>query len=174
MKKSIYKFLLFFCCFKANTQDLIPYEKNKLWGYKDSQGNVKIQPQYDYALKFAFNYGIVLKNNFVGAIDENNNVIVPIQYDFVRPLDSTEFLFGYKAKYFGEYFRGIITVEKKIKVPPIYRDIIKRAGCYEVRKQVDSIIGTSSFGDFRSAISTYGLLDSNGQTLIPCEYDYLS
>jgi hypothetical protein len=157
-----------------NAQNLIPFEKDKLWGYKDSQGNVKIAPQYDYALKFTFNYGVVLKNDSVGAIDENNNIVIPIKYDFVRPLDSTEFLFGYKAKYFGEYFRGIITVDRKIKIPPVYRDITKRNECYEVRKQVDSITGRSSYGDLRSAISSYGLLDSNGQILIPCEYDYLS
>lgn len=158
----------------ANSQDLIPFEKNKLWGYKNSYGNIKIAPQYDYALKFAFNYAIVLKNDSAGAIDTNNNIIIPIIYDFVRLLDTTEFLFGYKAKYFGEYFWGVIDVNRKIKIPPIYRNITKRKGCYEVRKQVDSLIGKNSYENLRSPISFYGLLDSNGKTLIPCEYDYLS
>lgn len=170
MKKIFVTFIFLISLCKGNSQDLIPFEKDKLWGYKDANGNVKIEPQYDYALNFTFHYGVVLRNDSVGAIDENNHIVIPIKYDFVLPLDSSEFLFGYRAKYFGEYLKGIIAADQRIKIPPVYRDITKRNGCYEVRRQQDSIIS----GNLRSIISFYGLLDVNGKTLIPCDFDYLS
>lgn len=70
---------------------------------------MKIEPQYDFTVDFDLSYEVVLKNDSVGAIDKGNNIVIPIKYQFLRPLDSSEFLFGYKAKYLGEYYRGIIT-----------------------------------------------------------------
>jgi len=82
-------------------------------------------------------------------------------------VDSSDFLFGCKAKYLGEYYKGIITKDQEVKVPAVYRDIIKRQECYEVRMQKDSIIGTNA----RAVTNTYGLLDNKGLCVIPCQYE---
>ncbi|HEY8689326.1 MAG TPA: WG repeat-containing protein [Chitinophagaceae bacterium] len=163
--------IIFFDC---ESQDLIPFHINNLWGYKDKQGNVKIEPQYQYASRFLFDADIVAKNDTAGAIDKNNNLIIPLKYEFLNQLDTSEFLFGYRAKYFGEYNMGVITKNQKIKIAPEYKYIIKYKGCYRVTKQQDSIMGRSSIGDVRSVKSFYGLLDSNGKVLIPCRYHYVN
>jgi hypothetical protein len=114
------------------------------------------------------------RNDFVGAIDSNNHVVAPFHYEFLRPLDSIEFLFGYRAKYFGEYNCGVMSLDQKVKIPPIYRYITKYKGYYNVIIEYDSVIGNSSMGDVRSVKNSYGLLDGSGKALIPCRYNYIS
>ncbi len=164
--------ILIFC--DCQSQDLSPFQANTLWGYKDKEGIVKIEPQFQYAAKFVGEIAIVSKNNKLGAIDKNNNIIVPFRYEFLRPLDTSEFLFGYKAKYFGEYIMGVMTKDEKVKIPAEYYHISKYNDTYTVTKNVDNIVGKSPVGDVRSVKSFYGLIDINGKFLIPCKYDYIN
>jgi hypothetical protein len=159
---------------KAQSQDLVPFREEPLWGYKNLQGKVAIEPQYQYCSRFMFNVAIVAKNDSLGAIDKNNNTVLPVKYQFLRPLDSTEFLFGNRAVYFGEYDLGVITSAQRVKVAPGYRSIIKSKGLYLVVKQTDSVLRKNPGGaGLRAVNSYYGLLDSNGRTLIPCIYRHL-
>lgn len=152
----------------------MPFSVDTLWGFKDKQGFVKIIPQFQYASKFMGDIAIVAKNEKLGAIDKNNNLIVPFRYEFLRPLDTTEFLFGYNAKYFGEHIMGVMTKDEKVKIAAEYNYISKYNNSYTVTKNVDSIMGKNSVGDVRSIKSFYGLFDINGKVIIPCKYDYLS
>jgi hypothetical protein len=156
------------------SQDLLPFRVDTLWGYRDKQGVVKIEPQFQYASRFMYDIGIVAKNDKLGAIDKNNNIIIPFRYEFLQPLDTSEFLFGYRAKYFGEHIMGVLTKDEKIKIPAEYNYISKYNRTYNVTKNVDSIMGKSSIGDIRSVRSFHGLFDNSGKVLIPCKYDYIS
>lgn len=53
-------FLILFSsvCF---SQNLTPFKVDNLWGYKNSDGKIKIEPQYQYASKFIFGTLIVVK-----------------------------------------------------------------------------------------------------------------
>lgn len=145
-----------------------------LWGYKDKQGLVKIDPQFQYASKFMGGIAIVAKDEKLGAIDESNNLILPFRYEYLSPLDSAEFLFGYRAKYLGEYIIGVMTKDEKVKIPAEYSYILKYNNSYIIIKNKDSVIAKSSIGDVRSVTETYGLCDSNGKALIPCKYHRIS
>lgn len=158
----------------CKSQDILPYRSDTLWGYRDKQGVVKIEPQFQYASKLIGDIAIVAKNEKLGAIDKNNNVIIPFRYEFLRSLDTADFLFGYRAKYFGEYIMGVMTRDEKIKIPAEYSHISKYKNTYLVTKNQDSLIGKSSMGDVRSVNSTYGLFDSTGKVLIACKYSYIS
>lgn len=158
----------------SQSQDLIPFRVDTLWGYKDKQGEVKIEPQFQYATKFYGPIAIVAKNERLGAIDINNNQIVPFNYEYLRPLDTGEFLFGYRAKYFGEHIMGVMTQNEEIKIPAIYSYISKYRNTYTVTKNYDSIIGKSGIGDVRSVASKYGLYDSSGKLLIACKFNSTS
>lgn len=164
--------ILTFC--DSQSQELIPFRVDTLWGYKDKQGLVKINPQFQYATKFMGDIAIVAKGEKLGAINKDNKLVIPFRYDFLRPLDTSEFLFGSRAKYFGEHFMGVMTRDEKVKIPAEYNSISKYNNCYTVTKNVDSIMGKNSFGDVRSVKFYYGLFDINGKVLIPCKYDYLS
>jgi hypothetical protein len=159
--------LVFLDCY---SQDLVPFRVDTLWGYKDKQGAVKIEPQFQYATKFMGNVAIVAKNEKLGAIDKNNNQIVPFRYEYLRPLDTAEFLFGYSTKYFGEHVMGVMTKYEKVKIPAEYSYISKYNNTYKVTRNKDSIIGKSGIGDVRSVSSTDGLFDSSGKVLLPCKY----
>lgn len=175
--KIFFRALSIFCLLAyshCQAQDLIPFREDHLWGFKDANGMVRIQPQFQYASKFAEGTAIVAKHDSLGAIDENNKLIVSFRYQFLRQLDSTEFLFGHRAKYFGEYMMGVITADEHVKVPAEYSHIYKRNNRYVVMQQRDSVISKGVSGDVRSVRTFYGLLDSDGRILIPCKYDYLS
>ena len=156
--------------FNCQSQDLVPFRVDTLWGYKDKQGAVKIEPQFQYATKFVGDVAIVAKNDRLGAIDKHNNQIVPFRYEYLQPLDTAEFLFGYRAKYFGEHIMGVMTKDEKVKIPAQYSYISKYKNTYKVTRNKDSIIGKSAIGDVRSVSRTDGLLDSNGKVLLPCKY----
>ena len=150
------------------------FRKDTLWGYKDKEGVIKIQPQFQYASKFIVNLAIVAKKEKFGAIDKSNNLIVPFNYEYLRQLDTAEFLFGYRAKYFGEHIMGVLTKDEKIKIPAVYSYISKYRNTYTVTKNYDSIIGKSGIGEVRSVASKYGLFDKDGKLLFPCKFNSIS
>jgi hypothetical protein len=160
--------------FDSQSQNLIPFRKNKLWGYKDENGNVKITPQYQYGNKFILGIAVVASNDSVGAIDTNNNIIIPFKYHYLRLIDTSEFLFGYKAHYFGDYHLGVMTKDQKVKIAPEYDGISKRKGCYIVNKKEDSVMRKDPDGDIFTSKFFYGLVGNDGKVLIPCIYSYMS
>lgn len=174
MTRTILTFLSLYILQFCYSQNLVPFQENSLWGYKDQQGQVKITPQFQYASNFSSGYAIVANQGKFGAIDSNNKLIFPFRYDFLRPLDDSDFLFGFKAKYFGEYFKGVMTKEEKIKIPADYSSIFKERNHYTIIKIRDSVLSSTSTGDFRSSKSVYGVSDIFGNVIIPCEYHYIN
>ena len=173
MKHVICILLLTLTFLLCQSQALFPFRVDSLWGYKNKQGVVKIEPQFQYASRFFFSIAIAAKDDKFGVIDSNNNLIIPFRYEFLQPLDTSEFLFGFHAKYFGEYLLGVMTKEEKIKIPANYNFISKNKGSYRVSKNVDSIIGRGSIGDVRAGGAKYGLADGSGKVVIPCRYHYV-
>jgi hypothetical protein len=165
--------LLILISTEARSQNLVPYREGNLWGYRDTLGSTRINAQYQYAGRFRFGMAIVGREGFKGAIDTANRHILPVQYEYLAPLDSLEFLFGYRAKYLGEHIKGVITKYQETKIPAEYSAIFKRQGLYTVVKPADSVLGKSGIYVTRSSRSFYGLLDSNANAVIPCNYSYL-
>ncbi|MBD0333553.1 MAG: WG repeat-containing protein, partial [Chitinophagaceae bacterium] len=97
---TLFAILTYLDCY---SQDLFPFRETSLWGYRDKQGVVKIEPQFQNASKFMHGIAIVAKNDSFGAINKNSELVMPYKYQFLKPLDTSDFLFGYRAKYLGEY-----------------------------------------------------------------------
>jgi WG containing repeat len=173
MKYGLFILLGLLLFMRSLGQNLFLFEDHGLWGYKDVQGNTKIPPQYKYAGRFRMGIAVVSMGDSVGAINENNQLIIPYKYHFLQALDSSEILFGYRADYLGEYNKGVMNRNQQVKIPAEYRFITKHNGCYIVTQNQDSIIGKMGPSDVRSIKSFYGLLDSNGKLLIPCIYEYI-
>ena len=73
---------------KDNQEDgsLFPFKSNNLWGYKDFNGNIIVEPKYYEANKLCDGMGLVKKgtgqNGQYGFIDTEGNVAIPcIYYD---------------------------------------------------------------------------------------------
>ena len=153
------------------SQNMKPFIVDSLFGYKDSEEKIIIKPQFQYASKFYADYAIVAKHGKFGVINKNNENLINYEYEFLRPLDSTELLYGKRAEYFGEFFMGVLTLQDKVKVPNIYSYIQKKNNFYIVQIDKSEIISKDGNGAFRTMKSVYGMLDSDGNELIPCVYN---
>lgn len=179
LKKSLFIILVTYltvisCQQKAYAQTLEPYKIDSLWGFKESNGNVKIEPQFQYAKKFVNNFAVVAKNNKLGLINKANKIIIPFDYKYLKHLKDDKFIFGYRAKYFGEYNLGIIDTLNNVLIKPIYSRIKLKNNILETVIQEDSIIGNGVIGDTRSIKNKRGLITLNGERILPNEFDYIS
>lgn len=170
MRSFVFLFIFFMGTIFSSAQELIPFDANGLWGYKDLQGVVKITPQFQFARKFYWNMGAVVKHEKWGIIDSNNHILIDFKYAYLQPIDSAELLFGFKHTYFGEFKLGVIRKDEVVKIPAIYSSITKHKDRYFVNTNKDSIAGQNEVGDIRSVTTYTGMLDGNGQILIPCKF----
>ncbi|HEY8400214.1 MAG TPA: WG repeat-containing protein, partial [Cytophagaceae bacterium] len=88
----------------AIAQNLLPIKRNYKWGFIDSKGEIKINPQFDYVQEFEGRYSKVLIAHKQGLIDTTGNLIIPAQYEELRVLKDS--LFTYKK---GNYW-GLINI----------------------------------------------------------------
>jgi len=165
---------IIFCQEKTCAQNLETFKADSLYGFKESSGEIKIEPQYQYAREFKNNYAVVAKNNKLGLIDKFNQIAIPFKYEFLKHLQDDKFIFGFRAKYFGEYHLGVIDTTNTILIKPIYSKIKLKNNVLETVIQKDSIIGQSSIGDTRSIRNKRGLRTLDGKQILPNEFDYIS
>lgn len=176
MKKNSFLLILLYFLFlplNLKSQELVSFNEDTLWGYKDKMNNVVIKPQYQFARKFINNYAVVFKNDSAGIIDKQNNIVIPFKYNNLEHLGDDRFMFGYRTKYFGEYDMGIINKNLKIIIPAKFYNIEKNKNFYKVTKNIDTILQKNESGDLRSVKSLYGLFNVDGREIIPCNYDQL-
>jgi hypothetical protein len=155
---------------ELHAQELIAFEKEKLWGYQNSIGETIIEPQYQYVRSFSEGYAIVAQNDRLGVIDKENNYIIPTEYDHLRYAGNHKFIFGYKAKYFGEYNLGIISSDNKVIIQPEYYRINFKNEKFFITKQFSEIVDYSSVGDTRQIIKKHGISDSDGNFILEPKY----
>lgn len=77
-------FVLISMSFVARDQlprDYRSFKENNLYGFKDHQGQVFIQPQYEYAFDFVDGIAIVKSGGFFGYINMSNTPISAFEFD---------------------------------------------------------------------------------------------
>jgi hypothetical protein len=154
-------------------QELKPFNQKGLWGYMDENKKVVIEPQYQYAYRFKGEHAVTIRENGVGVINRENQTVIPFNYDHIRHIENGNFLFGYRTKYLGEHYLGIINTRNQVIIEPKYKHISLQNGFYTVVTETDSVVEESGIYTTRITWSKYGLRDSTGKEVIPCEYDYL-
>ncbi len=156
------------------SQELMKFEENGKFGLKDKSGNIIFKPDYIYISEFRENKARIVKNiDSVGIIDNLGKILVPIKYEFLNVLDSTEYLFGKRDKYFGEYKMGVLDEKGNIKIPMKY-DFIQKINGYIVTLYKDSIVGEMYGSDIREVTSYYGFYDINGKLILEPKFEYIS
>lgn len=129
--------------------------------------NEKIEPafannKFDSATVFdAFKNSIVKRSGRYGIIKPNGEFKVPLEYDFIEPYDT------HHGKY-SEYYNA-----RKGKIFDIYNKNLKKIG--EALKPIynDFSISTPTL-IYKNINEKYGVVDWEGNILIPFEYDGLS
>lgn len=166
-----------FCQQTLYAQELTPFEKNQFWGYKNDIGEIKINPQYQYARKFSEDYAVIARNDSLGVIDKQNNLIIPTKYEYLKYVGNDKFIFGYRSKYYGEYNLGIISSDNKVIIEPEYHRVNFKNRKFYFAKQISKVIGQIAGSDTREIWCKYGISDSLGNFILEPKYsniDYLS
>ncbi len=154
-------------------QKLKPFESNGLYGYKNESGEVIIEPQYQYAKQFREDYAVIAQNDSLGVIDEQNNLIIPTKFEYLKYIGSEQFIFGYRAKYFGEYNLGLMTSKNEVLISPEYYHIESRDEYFIVTKQSYEVINSDDIYDTREISNKYGIVDSVGNFILEPKYSYI-
>lgn len=153
--------LLFFFLTLGNlqAQNLVPYTKNKLWGYCDLQKKVVIPPTYKKADFFQNGLARVksAENNLYGIINEKGEVIVPFAYKSSKELGNyaQDRIFFKKGELFG-YFNG----KGDVVIDPQF-DFV-----YDFADDSPNIPARKN--------GRFGIIDTKGNTVLPFNYPVMS
>lgn len=188
MKKNVFviAFTLLFCC--AYAQDLVPYQVqtlkswdiHRLWGYKDKNFNIVIQPINDAPNLFKNGYAVLEKNNKKGLIDATGKIIIQpiyeicsnVEWDVVELKDTAlvtkdsfySYISGDKPK--QSYFLNIKTNKKAFFNNEVNGNIKSELS------GVDGLFITTDYDDVAKS-SVHGLKNFNNQVLLPNIYKYI-
>lgn len=123
------------------------------WGYIDTIGNVRVNPQYSYAQDFVNEVGIVEKNGKWGAVSRGGKELIPCRYDELHFLENTD----------NKILRLYINKPKY--------GLIDSSGNLTVRTEYDEI---GLFREGRLAVKRNGLwgyVNVDGVEVIPCRFE---
>lgn len=136
----------------SSNDGMIDYTKDGTCGYIDEATGEIRQVPYEYAGKFYNGYAIVQQGEFVGVIDKNLNVVIPVEYDRVYFRNAVNGSFP-ACKIINNVKKwGIIDFHNNTVLPFEYDS-------YDELEYVR--ISVVKEGD------QYGLVDTNGNYLIP-------
>lgn len=156
MKISLIIFALSSFCGTCFTQALYPFLQNDLWGYIDSTGTVKIEPQFEMAGFFAEGLAYAQVGDALGYIDENGQLAIPADFPA-----ATNFHEGYASVMIDEDWmvinkNGEIMMESYFANPVTFND------------------GLARFKLEMGLRSKYGFINPYGDTVIYPSFEFVS
>lgn len=158
---------------------LIPVKDNFacLYGFEDMDGKLIIQPTFTNVFGFRNGKCIVEINEKYGVIDHKGKFVVPMHnYEFSW---FTEFKNGY-AVIENDNKYGVFTQDGRMVVNPKYNYVyfIRNQILYDMQIDVGDTLNENDLqsGLFRfwNEKGLVGILDSNGNELLPAEYNDIS
>jgi hypothetical protein len=155
---------------------IIPALFNGKWGIINRQGKVLISFQYDRVTPQRPDYyrqgeepkpsiGVyVEKGKLTGLVDYKEKVLIPIEYDALWPMPNDSCFYIVKNKKTG------IRTFNRIVVPCVY-GYFKKADYGDL-----FMVGSEGGSDANGMVyagKNFGIIKLNGDTVIPCRYDFL-
>lgn len=127
--------------------------KNALWGYMDTLGQIKIQPQFEFGREFKNGVAVTQLNGHWGLIDLEGKAVLDCKYNDVKYLENSN---DQMIEVLVRKERiGLIDSLGNVIVPAIYNEIGEpKEGRIAVKR------GTK-----------WGFCDLEGNEIIPCIYD---
>jgi hypothetical protein len=124
-------------------------------------GEIEIKAEYDHAWLFSEGVAAVVKDNKIGFIDKDNNVVIPFQYPMYASYAPYTYRFynGYCKVTDEEGRCGLIDHSGNWVIEPKYQ---------RIKKPVFNKYRKVKLND------KWGLLDENLKLILPIKYDYIS
>jgi len=107
--------------YSTEYKDYMPIQKNALWGYSNSLGDIVISAKYDFASIFENNVARVKLDEKWGLINTQGEEITPFKYDFIEPIDTLDLPAIFRV-FIGEK-TGALDVSGNEIIPVIYDDM---------------------------------------------------
>lgn len=95
MNRYLLMVFLFTLTLAWSQESLFPFRCGKLWGYRNQQGKIVIEPQYEAASFFSEGFAAVRKNRKIAYIDAAGNLITAFEFDLARPFKKGFAVAGY-------------------------------------------------------------------------------
>ena len=137
--------------------NLIPYRKGDLWGYCDSNRNIKIEPQFLYSRPFAGDYAeVVIDSVTRGIIDKGGSIIVSVGKDTVAWVSNSRII-----NVSHEY------IDRIIKLREVNGQWV----------QFDKYIINERFSEgiyIAKSAKKFGIINREGKILLPFKYKDIS
>ncbi len=153
----------------SHAQTMIPYQKNKLWGYRSTNGNVIIKPRFVVAQDFlASGIASVIDDNGWAYIDTLGNVLLrPFVFD-----NGPDYFHQGLARYVEDGKIGFFDETGSIIIPanysfanPFQED--RAAVCFGCRKEY--------YGEHYSMVGgKWGFINRDGEMVIDARYEDVS
>jgi hypothetical protein len=135
------------------SQNLFPFLRSGSWGFIDSTGKEIIAPKYKVAGFFMEGFALVQTEKGVGYIDKNDKVVIEDKYQ-----NGYNFNEGYVTVMEDEDW-GLINAKGEMVIPAKYA---KPLMVYD---------GMIKFKQERGLFSTYGFMNTKGDTVIYPKYE---
>jgi hypothetical protein len=171
--------------FKLMNSQLLPFEKNDLWGYINEDGKEIIKPLYEENSFFSEGLAAVKQNGKYGYINKSGKLIIPFAYDEAEPfLNKTAVVSGDKKfgliNQVGDTLINIQYDDLTDPVEDISIGIIDEQSGYisKTGKKITEFIYDVA-GDFKDGFSIFGIddkfgiLGKNGKQVIKPDYDQI-
>ncbi|HTF05113.1 MAG TPA: WG repeat-containing protein, partial [Bacteroidia bacterium] len=69
----------------------MPVKVNRLWGFADTAGHIKIKPQFDAVEPFNGGFAVIQKGNKAYVIDSSGTIVTPNGHDQIQQLEDSVF-----------------------------------------------------------------------------------
>ena len=149
----------FYC--STEYKDYMPIQKNELWGYSNSSGEIVIPAKYDFASIFENNVARVKLDEKWGLINKQGEEITSFKYDFIEPIDTLDSPAIFRA-FIGEK-TGALDISGNETIPVIYDGM----GAFsDINNPNQDKLTLIRIGD------KYGYVNRS-QVIIPALYSYI-
>ncbi len=135
----------------AQNQQFLPVIVKGKWGVINKNGQVLVQPKYDFMPVFSeFEMATIIENGKMGVIDTLGNSIVPSEYDDIRVINRQVFLVSQQQRW------GVLKKNQSLVLPIQYSQILPQPDRAHLLLVKDSL---------------RGMADLQGNLKVPVQYE---
>lgn len=135
---------------------------NGKWGYIDDYGTIVIEPIYSSAENFRSNYFAEVRiRNKAGVIDNAGNVVLPLEFSFIRNWTNDDHFIASRSKSLGfKELWGVYDLKGKELIPTMYNSLEKilrhETDLYSFKAELDG---------------KWGLVNNRNEIILPFRYE---